>query len=92
MNSFNAFGQTDKEFGGNVPVWLGTVKPIPAGATFTAEKGKVYRICVDGEFTQCTVKIQEYKGDGSAPDSDTADENGETADGGEQDLEEGTAQ
>jgi hypothetical protein len=43
MNSFNAFGQTNKEFGGNVPVWLGTVKPIPAGATFTAEKGKVYK-------------------------------------------------
>lgn len=59
---------------------------------FNAEKGKVYRICVDGEFTQCTVKIQEYKGDGSAPDSDTADGSSETADGGEQDLEEGTAQ
>lgn len=59
---------------------------------FNAEKGKVYRICVDGEFTQCAVKIQEYKGDGSAPDSDTADENGETADGGEQGLEEGTGQ
>ena len=59
---------------------------------FNAEKGKVYRICVDGEFTQCTVKIQEYKGDGSAPASDTADENGETADGGEQSQDEGTGQ
>jgi hypothetical protein len=32
MNSFNAFGQTAKKFGGNTPVWLGTVKPIPVGA------------------------------------------------------------
>ena len=32
MNSFNAFGQTEKTIGGNTPVWLGTVKPVPAGA------------------------------------------------------------
>lgn len=32
MNSFNAYGQTTKNFGGNTPVWLGTVKPIPVGA------------------------------------------------------------
>ena len=43
MNSFNALGASNKEFGGNVPVWIGTVKPIPVGATFTAEAGKVYR-------------------------------------------------
>lgn len=42
MDSFNVYGQTEKKVGGNTPVWLGTVKPIPAGATFTAEKGKVY--------------------------------------------------
>ena len=36
---------------------------------FNAEKNKVYRICVDGDFTQCTVTIQVYKGDGTAPDS-----------------------
>ena len=42
MNSFNALGASNKTIGGNVPVWIGTVKPIPAGATFTAEKGKVY--------------------------------------------------
>ena len=43
MNSFNAFGASNKEFGGNVPVWIGTVRPIPVGATCVAEKGKVYR-------------------------------------------------
>ena len=43
MNSFNVYGQTTKEFGGNTPVWLGTVKPIPVGATFTAAKGVVYK-------------------------------------------------
>ena len=36
---------------------------------FNAEKGKVYRICINGEFTQCTVTVQEYKGDGTEPDS-----------------------
>lgn len=35
---------------------------------FHAVKGEMYRICVDGKFTQCTVNIQEYKGDGTAPD------------------------
>ncbi|MBO7322126.1 MAG: hypothetical protein J6U51_00885 [Bacteroidales bacterium] len=43
MNSFNVYGQTAKEIGGNTPVWLGTVRPIPAGATFTAAKGEVYK-------------------------------------------------
>jgi hypothetical protein len=37
MKSFNAYGQTAKEFGGNVPVWLGTVRPIPVGAVLEAE-------------------------------------------------------
>ena len=48
---------------------------------FNAEKDKVYRICVDGEFTQCTVIIKEYKGDGTAPESADGSENGETEDG-----------
>lgn len=50
---------------------------------FNAEKGKVYRICVNGEFAQCSVIIQEYKGDGTAPDSGAAEENEETEDSGE---------
>ena len=37
MKSFNAYGQTTKSFGGNIPVWLGTVRPIPVGAILEAE-------------------------------------------------------
>lgn len=43
MNSFNAYGQTEKRFGGNVPVWLGTVKPIPVGAVCDPDKGILYK-------------------------------------------------
>lgn len=32
MNSFNVYGQTEERIGGNTPVWLGTVKPVPVGA------------------------------------------------------------
>lgn len=39
---------------------------------FHAEKGRVYRICINGEFTKCSVIVQEYKGDGTAPDSGNA--------------------
>ena len=52
-----------------------------------AEKGEVYRICVDGEFTHCTVKIQEYTGDGSAPDDNTADEGDESGESSEEAAE-----
>ena len=36
MKSFNAYGQTTETFGGNIPVWLGKVKPIPMGAVLAA--------------------------------------------------------
>lgn len=36
MKSFNAYGQTAESFGGNVPVWCGTVRPIPIGAVLDA--------------------------------------------------------
>ena len=59
MNSFNAFGASNKEFGGNVPVWIGTVRPIPVGATCVAEKGKVYRagspVNYDAAARTCTI-------------------------------------
>lgn len=42
MNSFNVYGQTETKVGGNTPVWLGTVKPIPAGATTNKSEG-VYK-------------------------------------------------
>ena len=32
MNSFNVYNQTETKVGGNTPVWLGTVKPVPVGA------------------------------------------------------------
>lgn len=35
MNSFNVYGQTAENFGGNIPVWLGTVKPLPVGAVYS---------------------------------------------------------
>lgn len=37
MKSFNAYGQTAEKFGGNIPVWLGTVRPLPVGAVLEAE-------------------------------------------------------
>lgn len=35
MNSFNVYGQSAETIGGNTPVWLGTVKPIAAGAVYS---------------------------------------------------------
>ena len=40
MNSFNVYGQTEKKIGGNTPVWLGTVKPIPRGAVLEESLGE----------------------------------------------------
>lgn len=37
MKSFNAYGQSAAQFGKSVPVWCGTVKPIPMGAVLAAE-------------------------------------------------------
>ena len=34
--SFNAYGQSAQELGGSVPVWCGTVSPIPVGAVLDA--------------------------------------------------------
>lgn len=39
MKSFNAYGQTTAELGGgSVPVWLGTVSPVPMGAVFSGSE------------------------------------------------------
>lgn len=40
MNSFNVYGQTEKKVGGNTPVWLGTVKPIPRGGVIALRAGE----------------------------------------------------
>ena len=53
--------------------------PLEFALGFNAERNKVYRICVDGDFTQCKVIIQVYKGDGTSPDSVDDAENGEDA-------------
>jgi hypothetical protein len=37
MNSFNVYGQTEQTIGGNTPVWLGTVKPVPVGYVLEME-------------------------------------------------------
>lgn len=39
MNSFNVYGQASESFGGNTPIWLGTVKPIPVGAVYGGALG-----------------------------------------------------
>lgn len=44
-SSFNAYGSTSKEFGGNKPVWLGTVAPKAIGgvlAPSACTKGAFY--------------------------------------------------
>lgn len=41
MNSFNVYGQTSETIGGNTPVWLGTVKPIPKGVQVIAKEGLI---------------------------------------------------
>lgn len=38
MDSFNVYRQTEKTIGGNTPIWLGTVKPIPVGAYVPANE------------------------------------------------------
>ncbi len=38
MNSFNVYGQTSETIGGNTPVWLGTVKPVPVGYVLDVEE------------------------------------------------------
>ena len=42
MSSFNVYGKTEQVVGGNTPVWLGTVKPIPRGATGSAPASVKY--------------------------------------------------
>ena len=53
MKSFNAYGQSAETFGGNTPVWLGTVKPIPMGAVLEAsfvKAGAIYRAGTPVEY------------------------------------------
>ena len=43
MSSFNVYGQTEKVIGGNTPVWLGTVKPVPRGAKIEVKAGEIIK-------------------------------------------------
>lgn len=61
MKSFNAYGQTAKEFGGNIPVWLGTVRPIPVGAVLDAEFIKDKALYRAGTPVQYNAETRTFK-------------------------------
>ena len=51
--SFNAYGQSATEFGGSVPVWCGTVSPLPYGAVLDAAyvvEGALYKAGTPVEY------------------------------------------
>ena len=51
--SFNAYGQTAKKLGSSVPVWCGTVSPIPYGAVLDAAyvlEGALYKAGTPVEY------------------------------------------
>ena len=51
--SFNAYGQSATEFGGSVPVWCGTVTPLPYGAVLDAAyvvEGALYKAGTPVEY------------------------------------------
>lgn len=51
--SFNAYGQAAREIGGNVPVWCGTVAPVPYGAVLDAAyvtEGALYKAGTPVEY------------------------------------------
>ena len=58
MNSFNVYGQTETKVGGNTPVWLGTVKPIPVGATFYGYSYTFFRAGCPVKYNPSTQAIE----------------------------------
>jgi len=57
MKTFNAYGQTSRQFGGNEPVWCGVVRPIPVGGVLDAEFVKsnaLYRAGTPVEYDEST--------------------------------------
>lgn len=55
--SFNSYGQSAENFGGSVPVWCGTVTPIPFGAVLDAEyvtEGALYKAGTPVEYDAAT--------------------------------------
>lgn len=61
MKSFNAYGQSANNFGGNIPVWLGTVRPIPVGAVLEAEFIKDKALYRAGTPVQYNAEARTFK-------------------------------
>ena len=71
MNSFNVYGQTTETIGGNTPVWLGTVKPIPVGAKVQGPSKKLYPAGTMVTYCAATREVISILSDGfTAAESD----------------------
>ena len=66
MNSFNVYGQTTETIGGNTPVWLGTVKPIPVGAKIDIGPDEYYAAGVAVNYNPKTKEIAAHEDPASA--------------------------
>lgn len=67
--SFNAYGQTAKNFGGSIPVWCGVVSPIPYGAVLDAEyviEGALYKAGTPVEYNAATRTYKPMKNAGDS--------------------------
>lgn len=60
MNSFNVYGQSEKQIGGNTPIWLGTVKPIPRGGTVEVGTGEFYQAGAAVKYNAETREVEIY--------------------------------
>lgn len=60
MDSFNVYGQTEKTIGGNTPIWLGTVKPIPVGGFLDIASGDYNRAGMAVKYNLSTKEITAY--------------------------------
>jgi hypothetical protein len=69
MKSFNAYGQTTKNFGSNIPVWLGTVSPIPMGAMLEASYVKANTLYKAGTPVEYNATARTFKPMANAEDS-----------------------
>lgn len=61
MKSFNAYGQSANNIGSNIPVWLGTVRPIPVGAVLDAEFIKDKALYRAGTPVQYNAETRTFK-------------------------------
>lgn len=69
MKSFNAYGQNANVLGANVPVWLGTVKPIPMGAVLESSYVKAGALIKAGTPVQYDAATRTFKPMANAEDS-----------------------